>query len=117
VATDASQFARTAADVSDIIARHGRLPPTIWLGSLGISPESYLPALAREAGRLLDGKPLSEQIEFAQAKLAAADYVAEDGPNLWGWVIFPPGFRAPAMMELAKRQAWTIKPALLDRAD
>jgi hypothetical protein len=43
--------------------------------------------------------------------------VADDGPNLWGWVIFPPGFRAPAMMELAKRQAWTIKPAVLGRLE
>ncbi|HVW37811.1 MAG TPA: hypothetical protein VHB99_10920 [Pirellulales bacterium] len=117
VATDASQFARTAADVSDFIARHGRLPPTVWLGSLGIPPESYLPVLAREATRLLEGKPLSEKIEIAPAKLAAADYVADDGPNLWGWVILPPGFRAPAMMELAKRQAWTIKPALPGRTE
>lgn len=117
VATDASQFARTAADVSDFIARHGRLPPAVWLGSLAVSPESYLPALARQASRLLAGEGLSEKIEFAAAKLAAADYVADDGPNLWGWVIFPPGFRAPAMMELAKRQAWTIKPAVLGRLE
>ena len=111
--TDASQFGRTAADVSAFMARHGRLPPTVWLGSLGVPPESYLPALAREARRLLDGKPLSASIELQPARLAAAQYVADDGPNLWGWVIFPPGFHAPAMMELAKRQAWTIKPALL----
>jgi hypothetical protein len=41
--------------------------------------------------------------------------VAKDDPKLWGWVIFPPGFRAPALMELARRQAWTLKPAMLDR--
>lgn len=111
--TDASQFARTAIDVSEFIARHGRLPPTVWLGSLGVPPESYFAALAREAARLLDGHELSDSIELAPARLAAAEYVADDGPNLWGWVIFPPGFRAPAMMELAKRQAWTIKPAIL----
>ena len=28
-------------------------------------------------------------------------------------VIFPPGFGAPALMELAKKQAWTIKPAVM----
>jgi hypothetical protein len=49
------------------------------------------------------------------AKFAAAKYVADDGPGLWGWIIFPKGFRAPALMELAKRQAWSLKPALLDR--
>ena len=40
--------------------------------------------------------------------------MSADDPKLWGWVIFPPGFQAPAMMELAKRQAWTLKPAVLD---
>ena len=51
------------------------------------------------------------------ARLAVAAHVANDGPNLWGWVIFPRGFRAPAMMELAKRQAWTLKPAVLHGPD
>ena len=54
--------------------------------------------------------------EIRPAKLAAARYVADDGPNLWGWVIFPDGFRAPAMMALAKQQAWTLKPARLERS-
>jgi hypothetical protein len=39
--------------------------------------------------------------------------VSEDKPELWKWVIFPTDFRAPAMMELARRQSWTIKPAIL----
>jgi hypothetical protein len=58
---------------------------------------------------------LPATIEVKPAKLGAAKYVADDDPKaLWGWIIFPKGFRAPAMMELAKRQAWTLKPALLD---
>jgi len=51
--------------------------------------------------------------ENVTAKLAAAKYVADDGPNLWGWVIFPEGFHAPRIMELARLQAWTLKPAML----
>ena len=31
--------------------------------------------------------------------------------KIFGW-LFPKGWSAPAMMALAKRQAWTIKPAL-----
>jgi len=30
-------------------------------------------------------------------------------------VIFPPNFRAPTLMELARRQTWALKPALLAR--
>jgi hypothetical protein len=63
---------------------------------------------------LLEGRPAPKTIEVKPAKLASAKYVADDDPKLWGWVIFPPGFRAPALMDLAKRQAWTLKPALLD---
>ena len=61
---------------------------------------------------------MPETIEIKPAKLAAVRYVADDDPKkLWGWVIFPPNFRAPALMELAKKQAWTLKPALLQRTN
>ncbi|HQG47495.1 MAG TPA: hypothetical protein PK373_00285, partial [Sedimentisphaerales bacterium] len=53
------------------------------------------------------------QIPLQHGDLSSAKYVADDSPGLWGWVVFPDGFTAPAMMELAKLQAWTIKPAML----
>jgi hypothetical protein len=116
VTTDDSQFARTAADVADYLKKQGRVPTSVWLGSTPVPPESYLRALADVVPALADGKPLPKTIEVRPATLAAAKYVADDDPKaLWGWIIFPKGFRAPAMMELAKRQAWTLKPALLDR--
>jgi hypothetical protein len=115
VTTDWSQFTRTAADVNDYLLRNQRIPPAVWLGSVPVPPEAYLSALARVTMDLLDGKPVPETVEIKPAKLAAAAHVADDGPNLWGWVIFPDGFRAPKMMELAKRQAWTLKPAILAR--
>jgi hypothetical protein len=52
-----------------------------------------------------------DTVTFAPARLAAADYVADDSPDLWDWVIFPHGFHAPKLMALAKLQAWTLKPA------
>jgi hypothetical protein len=116
VTTDASQFRRTSVDVADFLRKQGRIPTAVWLGSRPVPPEAYLAALARIAQALLDGKPMPETIEVKPAKLAAARYVADDDPRkLWGWVIFPPGFRAPALMELARKQAWTLKPAILDR--
>ena len=42
----------------------------------------------------------------------AQDWPQWRGPNRDAKVT---GFKAPAMMELAKRQAWTLKPALLAR--
>jgi hypothetical protein len=115
VTTDSSQFSRTVADVADFLHKHGRIPSSVWLGSVAVPPEAYLRTLAEVTVQLVDGKTLPETITVKPARLAAADYVANDGPELWGWVIFPRGFHAPAMMDLAKRQAWTLKPALLDR--
>ncbi len=117
VTTDWSQFTRTAHDVQDYLDKQGRIPTTVWLGSKGVSPESYLVALAKTIRQIGESEMTPSTITLEPARLAVADYVAADSPRLWGWVIFPPGFRAPAMMELAKRQAWTLKPALLDRAD
>jgi len=113
--TDASQFSRTAADVANFLGKQGRVPTAVWLGSVPVSPEIYLRALAEVTVALVDAKPMPQTITLKPAKFAAAAYVADDAPNLWGWVIFPRGFRAPAMMDLAKRQAWTLKPAVLDR--
>jgi len=115
VSTDGSQFTRTAVDVADFLRKQGRIPPSVWLGSVAVPPEVFLQGLAQATVDLVEGRPIRDNISLPPARLAAADYVAADDPGLWGWVIFPLGFRAPAMMELAKRQAWTLKPALLQR--
>ncbi len=114
VTTDGDQFYRTSRDVADYLHKHGRVPAAVWLGSTPVPPEAYLPALARVILDLFDGKGMPDKIEVKPARLAVAERVAEDDPRLWGWVIFPPGFRAPALMKLARQQAWTLKPALLD---
>lgn len=113
VTTDWSQFTRTTADVADYIRVHRRVPSAVWFGSVPVPPETYLVALANVLTNLLDGQSAPATVDLRPARLAAAKYVANDNPNLWKWVIFPPGFRAPAMMALAKREAWTIKPAIL----
>jgi hypothetical protein len=114
VTTDWSQFSRTVADVADYLRRQGRIPSTVWLGSVSVPPEAYLQALARVTIELATHKLPPGSVEVRPTKLAAAGYVADDGPHLWGWVIFPDSFRAPAMMALAKQQAWTLKPARID---
>ncbi len=108
-----SQFSRTALDVQSFMERTKQVPNAVWLGSVPVSPERYLVALAGVVATMIkNGKP-PETIPVGPAHLEAAKYVAEDSPPLWGWVIFPPGFRAPNLMALAKLQAWTLKPATL----
>ncbi len=108
-----SQFSRTVLDVADFLEKRDQIPSVVWLGSTNIPPESYLVALAHVTSRLLVKAEPPESVEIAPATLAAGNYVAEDAPDLWDWVIFPPGFRAPRLMALARLQAWTLKPARL----
>jgi hypothetical protein len=89
----------------------GRIPSAIWLGSQSVPPESYLVAIAQATQTLMQKAQPPDIVTFAPARLAAADYVADDSPDLWDWVIFPHGFHAPKLMTLAKLQAWTLKPA------
>jgi hypothetical protein len=107
------EFRTAIFDTVDSLNRRGRIPSTVWLGSKGVPPEAFLVAAAKLVGPLMDGKQWPAQIEIAPATLATSKYVADDNPDLWRWVIFPPGFRAPRVMELAKKQAWTIKPAVM----
>ncbi len=109
---DSDQFMRTVSDVADSVRRLGRIPSAVWLGSRSAPPEAFLRSLALVALEIADGKPVPATIEIKPARLASVKYVADDNPNLWKWVIFPPNFRAPNVMALAKRQAWTLKPAI-----
>jgi len=46
-------------------------------------------------------------------ELAPSLYVAKDTPGLLGgWVIHKKGFRAPKILDAARLQAWTLKPAM-----
>jgi hypothetical protein len=116
VTIDSNQFLRTVADVADSIRRLGRIPSAVWLGSRSVPPEAFLRSLALVAQDIADGKPVPATIGIKPARLASAKYVADDNPNLWKWVIFPPNFRAPNVMALAKLQAWTLKPAIRNDA-
>jgi dipeptidyl aminopeptidase/acylaminoacyl peptidase len=99
--------------VADSLRKQQRIPSAVWLGSQQVPPESYLNTLAEVVLLLLEGKEPPRQVHVKPARLAAGEYASADDAKLWVWVIFPPGFRAPAMMQLARLQAWTIKPAVL----
>jgi len=108
-----SQFSRTTLDVADYLEKNQQIPDVVWFGSQSVPPESYLVALSQVVRKLIiDGEP-PDSVKTGPAHLATAKYVADDSPALWGWVIFPPDFHSPSIMNLARLQAWTLKPALL----
>ncbi|PYL33477.1 MAG: hypothetical protein DMF35_06530 [Verrucomicrobia bacterium] len=69
--------------------------------------------MAKIASKSANGGVAPENVTVAPARLALATekYVALDSPEIWSWPIFPTGFHSEHLMELARLQAWTLKPA------
>lgn len=108
-------FAASVREVAASLRATGRLPSEIWIGVDSLSPQDYLATLAGAIESVAAAKKAPAQVTVREGRFTADRYVAEDSPELWGWVIFPEGFHAPKIMEQARLQAWTLKPAILSK--
>ena len=107
------QFLSTTLDVRDFVASTNQVPSSVWLGSKPVPPDDYLVTLAAISKRLLSARPLPDSVTIAAAQLVASEHIAKDSVKVWEWPIFPEGFHSAHLIELAKLQAWTLKPAIL----
>jgi hypothetical protein len=105
------EFSRAVLDVAGYLRKYNQIPNVVWFGSQAVPPESFVLALSKLTLALLSQAVEPESVTVEPARLAAAKYVADDSPALWDWVIFPTGFHSPRLCELARLQAWTLKPA------
>lgn len=109
-------FEAAVLDTRGYIQSAHRVPARVFLGADPVPPADFLVALAaafdyqRQHGRL----PQSEGVDLgAGSEVLPASHVAKDTPGLFGgWVIHREGFRAPKLLEVARLQAWTLKPAI-----
>ncbi|HJY35176.1 MAG TPA: polysaccharide deacetylase family protein [Vicinamibacterales bacterium] len=109
-------FGAAVKDTAAYLATYGRIPDEVWIGSQNLSPTDYLATLADVTERIASGGAIPADVTIRQGHFTADRYVADDSTDLWGWVIFPDGFHAPHIVELAKLQAWTLKPAVAAKA-
>jgi hypothetical protein len=112
-------FRDTTRDVLDFIRTQRRVPSRVFIGADAVAPADFLLALAAAYdGYLKSGRlPLEGGLALGRnPELLPARHVAADTPGLFGgWIIHKEGFRAPKILEMARLQAWTLKPAI--RAD
>jgi hypothetical protein len=108
-----AQFLSTVLDVRDFLMINHQVPGVVWLGSTPVPPENYLLALAEVSTDLSKGRTLPHTVTIAPAQLVVAEYIAKDSVKLWDWPIFPNGFHSARLMDFARLQAWTLKPAIL----
>ena len=105
-------FADATREAWEFCKTTGRMPDEIWIGSESLSPADYLATLAHAFAEVAATGRVPAAVGRRAGRFTADRYVAEDSTALWGWIIFPEGFHAPRIMELARLQAWTLKPAI-----
>lgn len=109
-------FRDAALNVRDCLRVEKRVPAEVFIGADKVAPADFLTALAwvfryeHQNKRL----PAEENIPLSHGRaLLPASHVAADTPGLFGgWIIHKEGFRAPHVLDVARLQTWTLKPAL-----
>jgi len=104
------EFRKSCEDALDFMSKAGHIPPIIWIGARPVSPEDFLATLASVT--LENGT--DQSVNLKKGKLSISQYVAEESPSLFNWIIMPEGFRAAHVMKLARLQSWSLKPAVRD---
>ena len=113
-----AEFRATVLDVRDFVLKEKRLPARVFIGPDAVAPADFLVALAwaYESVRAGGAPSTGNGIEIplgANVEVLPARHVAKDTPGLFGgWVIHKEGFRAPKVLDVARLQAWTLKPAI-----
>jgi hypothetical protein len=101
-----AMFDRAKTDVVGFIGKEGRLPAETWLGAKYLSIADFAATLAGD-----DGKQAA--VAVRRANLEMEKHISNDPRRSFDWAIHPEGFSAPGLLELARLQAWTLKPARL----
>jgi hypothetical protein len=111
-------FRDALLDAFDETRVRRQVPARVFVGVKKIAPADFLRAAGAVALAAVEAGPGATPV-FPQTvaipsgtALATERYVADDTPELFGgWIIHAEGFRAPRIVEMAKLQAWTLKPA------
>jgi hypothetical protein len=109
-------FRDSTHDVLNFLETQHRIPSRVFLGADSCAPAAYLIALAAvyESSARNGKLPIEEGVVMGtNPEVLPARHIAADTAQLFGdWIIHREGFRAPKVLEQARLQAWTLKPAL-----
>jgi hypothetical protein len=98
-------FERAKKDAADFIRVAGRLPEVVWVGSERLSLPDFAATLAGDEG--------GSMVAVRKARLDLEQHIGKDAGRNYDWVIHPKGFAPEELLEMARLQAWTLKPARL----
>jgi hypothetical protein len=106
-------FLKASCEAKLFIESHGRIPDFVEINGVKISPVDFLASEAQLYEKIYNGEE-PEHVEIVKGVFEPDKYVSLEGAkNCWKWTIFPRNFEAWKLVEMAKLQTWTIKPATL----
>ena len=97
---------RAVEDAVDFIQKTHRLPDSVAIGSQRLSLPDFAATLAAVG-------PGGSTVAVRRGRLDMEKRIGTDAAKLYDWVIHPEGFAPNNLLELARLQAWTLKPARL----
>ncbi len=99
-------FERAKTDAAEFIRAGRRLPGEVWIGSKTLALADFAATLASDDGA-------TRAVSVRKGNPEIEKYIATDATQTFDWPTHPDGFSAPELLELARLQAWTLKPARL----
>jgi hypothetical protein len=99
-------FDRAKADTISFIRAHRRLPSHVWIGAERLALPDFAATLAGDDQQ-------SDSVAVRRGNPEMEQYVSREPAAAFRWLIHPDGFQAPELLEMARLQAWTLKPARL----
>lgn len=107
-------FRAAILDVRDYLRVNHRIPARVFIGNQPVSPADFLVGMGAAYLHYAEGNAFPDSVRLGRnIELRTTRYVARDTPGLFGgWIIHKEGFRAPHIMDVARLQAWTLKPAV-----
>ena len=81
------QFSRTTIKVEKFLQERREIPNAVWYGSMAVTPESYMLALAEVTQALVSEAQPPRSVRVLPGELTASQWVAKDSPSIWNWPI------------------------------
>lgn len=109
-----AEFCDVTRSVARSLEEKREAPGCVVFAKGAVAPEHYLGAVAHVLAKLLAGESAPDTVTLVPKVCRFEDFVDEEGARSgWASVMLPARFAAPKMIELARLEAWTLKPAVL----
>lgn len=106
-----NEFLDAAFRAKSFIEANGRIPEYLEIAGVRLDSADFLASEARLLSKLHEGE-VPERVKLVSTIFEQSKYISSRGAkSSWRWTVFPEGFEAWNLVEIARLQTWTLKPA------